>query len=83
MECRGNLHPISSELATALGFDFTTTFMFSTRQWPGGNMARAVVITGPDVGELEQVGEPKRFRMSASTAHDEVYLRAVGTSWQR
>lgn len=75
---RGNLQPVSAELATGAGFDFTTTFRWSCREWPAGNMSRVVI----DGRAYEQIGEPKRHRMSPATSHDVVFLKAVGTSWQ-
>lgn len=50
-------------------------FLFICRRWPFGPHTR-VTFEG---AEYEQVGAPRRYRMSPRTAHDDVILRAVGT----
>lgn len=84
VEWRCNVQPISAELATSLGYDFTTTFRLSGRAWPGGSMARVRVLSGPWAGrDFESIGEPLLHRMSASTSHDVIFVKAVGATWQR
>lgn len=75
---RCSSQPISSEIASTLGFDFTTTRRFAGVDYPGGAMARIEW----DGRTWEQIGEPKKHRMSPRTAHDVVYAKAVGTAWQ-
>ena len=84
VEWRCNVQPVSAELASTAGFDFTSTFRLSGRGWPGGSMSRVMVVSGPWTGrEFEQIGEPVIHRMSTATAHDVVFVKAVGATWQR
>ncbi|WP_134324711.1 hypothetical protein [Cumulibacter soli] len=71
--------PISVDLATSAGYDFTTTRRFAGVGYPGGSMARIEW----DGRTWEQLGEPTRHRMSPTTSHDVVFAKAVGTKWQR
>lgn len=76
VQVAGALQPQSAEEAgsASLGLSADTTWLFLCRSWPYGPHARVT----HDGREFEQVGEARRYRMSARTSHDDVVLRAVG-----
>ena len=71
----GSLQPQTSTEEGAYDIQALELYIFICREWPYGPHTR-VYHEGQ---EYEQIGAPRRYRMSARTSHDDVILRAVGT----
>lgn len=69
---RGAVQPVSAEESESLGVQAATSYRFIGKEWPGG-----VHATAEWNGRVfDQQGEPRRYSMSARTAHVDVILTA-------
>lgn len=71
----GSLQPQTSTEEGAYDIRSLELYIFICRSWPYGPHSRVY----HEDQEYEQIGAPRRYRMSPKTAHDDVILRAVGT----